>query len=743
MATGTLRVVLLWHMHQPYYKNLVTGEYRLPWVRLHASKDYYGMVKLLDEFPQVHQNFNIVPSLVSQIEDYVSGLFHEPFYDVAAKPAAELSPDERRFALQYLFQANIGQMIGRYPRYRDLYERFKSAGEDAGRAESHFSTRDYTDLQVLSQLAWLDEYWLAQPDVKELISKGENFTTADQQFVLAKQKEVIRAVLPAYRDAAKKGSIELSATPYYHPILPLVCDTNIGAVSSPGLPLPQEQFRHPEDADQQIRRALDSHEKNFGVRPRGMWPSEGSVSEEVLALAAKNGLNWMATDEGVLGRTLNHNFDRDPDGRLSPDSAERLYRIYRYEKGDSRIHLVFRDHRISDLVGFVYANMAPRDAGTHLLRSIKQAAEPLLKQGMDAVVPVILDGENAWEGYYQNGRDFLRYFYEGLTKDPGVQAVTISEAIALHNPKQFGQLKSLVPGSWINANFNVWIGAPEDNRAWDYLSEARDFYEQHAPAANPAQRDLAKEELLIAEGSDWNWWYGPEHHSANDRDFDELYRAHLSNVYQALGAEPPDYLAQPIAAYGVRPTTAPQTAYISPRIDGRMSNYFDWMGAAMYAADRRTSAMHGKQFVLDSVYAGINQSALAVRADFTQTLQAGKYEFRVNVEVERAKEKHTFHLDAIVNDAQLKSWTLFEENGAERVRAQSDALTAGVEVALLRIYEARIPFTLLGAAIGDRLRLRFTVWRDRLPIDALPMEGSILLDVVPEEALIENSYATH
>ncbi len=741
MPTGTLRVVLLWHMHQPYYKNLVTGEYRLPWVRLHASKDYYGMVKLLDEFPQVHQNFNLVPSLVAQIEDYVSGLFHEPFYDVAAKPASQLSPDERRFALQYLFQANIGQMIGRYPRYRDLYERFKSAGEDAAKAESNFTIRDYTDLQVLSQLAWLDEYWLAQPDVKELIKKGENFTTADQQFVLAKQREVIRAVLPAYRDAAKKSQIELSATPYYHPILPLVCDTNIGAVSNPGLPLPQNQFRHPEDADEQIRRALDSHEKTFGVRPKGMWPSEGSVSEEVLALAAKNGLNWMATDEGVLGRSLDYHFDRDSEGRISAESAARLYNIYRYEKGSTSIHLVFRDHRISDLVGFVYANMSPREAGAHLLRTIKQSAEPLVKKGIDAVVPVILDGENAWEGYYQNGRDFLRYFYEQISKDPGVQAVTISEAIALHNPKQFGQLNKLVPGSWINANFNVWIGAQEDNRAWDYLGEAHDFYDEHAPGAKPDQRELAKEELLIAEGSDWNWWYGPEHHSANDRDFDELYRAHLSNVYQALGAEPPDYLAQPIAAYGVRPTTAPQTAYISPRIDGRISNYFDWMGAAMYAADRRTSAMHGKQFILDAVYAGINDRSLSGRADFTQVLQAGKLEVRVHVDLERGKEKHTFHLDAAINDAQLVSWVLIEENGAERVRAKSDGLTAGVEVALQRIFEVRIPFALLGANLGDRLRLRFTVWRDRLPVDALPVEGSILLDIAPEDALIENSYA--
>src|SRR5512142_1507117 len=699
-------------MHQPYYKNLVTGETRLPWVRLHASKDYYGMVKLLDEFPQVHQNFNLVPSLVAQIQDYASGNFRALFYDVAGKPVAQLSPEEKRFALSYFFQANITHMIGRYPRYRELYERFKGAGEDPARAESLFTARDYTDLQVLSQLAWLDEFWLAQPDVQHLIAKREGLTTQDQQFVLRKQQEILQAVLPAYRDAASKGSVELSPTPYYHPILPLICDTNQGEVSSPELPLPQNRFQRPEDANEQIRRAIDFHERNFGVRPKGMWPSEGSVSEEVLALAAKNGLNWMATDEGVLGRSLDYLFNRDGEGRLSAEGAERLYKIYRYEKSDTRIHLVFRDHRISDLIGFVYANMPARDAASHLLRTIREAAEAVVKKGTDAVVPIILDGENAWENFPHNGRDFLRFFYEGLTKDPGVQACTISEAIALSNPRQIGQLKSLVPGSWINANFNVWIGAKEDNRSWDYLAEARSFYEDHAAEVPEAQRKLAYEELLIAEGSDWNWWYGPEHHSANDRDFDELYRAHLSNVYQALGAEPPDYLAQPIAAYGVRPTTTPQTAYISPRIDGRVASYFDWMGSAMYAADRRTSSMHGKQFVLDAIFAGINETGFSARIDFTQPLEPGAVELRIHVDVVRGgggdlpraphppqsadvgtivgtansngnshPRKHTFRLDSRVLDGKLQSWQLLEENGAERVRAQNDALPAGLEVA--------------------------------------------------------------
>ncbi len=585
-----IRLVLLWHMHQPFYKDMVTGEYRLPWVRLHALKDYYGMVKLLDEFPQVHQNFNLVPSLVAQIQDYVSGHAHDPFLDLVSKPPDELTPSDRRFALQYLFQANPVNMIGRHPRYRELWERYRATCERPEGPEGYFGTRDYADLQVLSQLAWFDEFFLAEPDIAALVKKGEDFSRDDQQLVIAREREILAKVLPAYAAAAQRGSIELSATPYYHPILPLLCDTNVGEQSAPGLNLPTRHFQRPEDASLQIQRALDSHQALFGVRPRGLWPSEGSVSEEAVMLAAGQGIEWMATDEGVLGRSLDFNFARDAGGHLSADAAERLYGIYRYEKGDARMHMVFRNHRLSDLIGFVYSGMPAEEAANHLLENIRASARPVLERGKDPVVSIILDGENAWEYYPQSGREFLRRFYDAVQRDPEIEAVTISEAIARHNPENFRPLQRLVPGSWINANFNIWIGSPEDNRAWDLLSEARDYYERHSQKVSATQRQLAWEELLIAEGSDWNWWYGPEHHSANDRDFDELYRRHLSNVYHALEGVPPEELNTPIVSGVVRPSYIPQTAYVRARVDGLVSGYFEWMGAASYTSDHRSSA---------------------------------------------------------------------------------------------------------------------------------------------------------
>jgi alpha-amylase/alpha-mannosidase (GH57 family) len=741
-----LRVVVLWHQHQPFYKDLVTGQYRLPWTRLHALKDYYGMVKLLDEFPQVHQTFNLVPSLINQIQDYVSGEAQDPFLQVASKPAKDLSEQERRFALQYLFQANPANVIGRYPRYRELWEKFHGTGDSPERAEKYFQPQDFTDLQVLSQIGWFDEYFLAEKDVAELIRKGRNYTLEDQRFVMARQRELLGRVLPVHAEAVKKGSIEISTSPFYHPILPLLCDTNMGAVSSPGLPLPQNRYRHPEDAREQLQRGLDLHEKVFRVRPQGVWPSEGSVSEETLAIAHRLGVQWMATDEGVLGRSLNLNFSRDGSGNLNADLALKLYTVYRYENAGTEMNLIFRDHTLSDLIGFVYSGMPPQDAANNLIQKIKESAQSVIAKGQDAVVPIILDGENAWEYYPNSGREFLRRFYDALQNDPGIEAVTVSEAVARH--KTPGHLKSLVPGSWINANFNVWIGAPEDNKAWDYLYHARSFYEQASPGATEKQRQLAYEELLIAEGSDWNWWYGPEHHSANDRDFDELYRKHLSNVYQALGGIPPDYLAQPIIAGVARPLFTPQSAYIHPRITGDMVRYFEWMGAAIYTADGRSGAMHGKQFLMDEVFAGIDEEYVYGRLDFAGKVPEDPFEVVVNLESwakNASKPRRELRLGASVSEGRITSWQVLQGN--EALADSSDS----ARVVLDRNFEFRVPLQWLLAApveidkargpnssdlLTVRVRLRFSLWQNKLPVDALPTEGWIDLELLAEEDLM-------
>jgi alpha-amylase/alpha-mannosidase (GH57 family) len=735
MGTPAIHLLFLWHMHQPYYKDLVTGEYRLPWVRLHALKDYYGMVKLLDEFPGLHQTFNLVPSLITQLQEYVNGSAQDPFLQVAAMPAAEMDLSERQFAVQYLFQANAENMIGRYPRYRELAQQFNTRPQDAQNNARRMTDGDITDLQVLSQIAWMDEFFLDDPTIAELMSKGREFSLKDQEQVIATQQNFLAKVLPAYAAAGKRGAIEISTSPFYHPILPLVCDTNIGEVSHHGLPLPSHGFRHPEDAREQIERGLTLHEQVFGARPKGMWPSEGSVSNEALTIAHGLGVKWMATDEGVLCRSLGTIFQRNGNGMLDDESSAQLYQIFRWQQGAAEMSMLFRDHSLSDLIGFVYSGVPAREAADDFIRRVKQAAEPVLAQGKTAVVPIILDGENAWEYYPQSGREFLRRLYDGIQKDPSIAALTVSEAIErTASPAAIG---SIVPGSWINSNFDVWIGAPEDNVAWDQLTAARDFFTANAGKASAAQAALAYEELLIAEGSDWNWWYGPEHHSANDRDFDELYRKHLSNIYLALGGTPPDVLAQPIAGAHAKPQFTPQTTYIHPAVDGRNIGYFEWLGAASHVADRHSSAMHGKLFLLDTGYAGIDEKNLYCRVDFIdEPAEWATGDTRLVVTIETVgpdgNGNQSVRLEADISQGTLHGWKL-GENGQPQ--------EAGFQVGIESIFECQTPLQRLNAALGSRLRVRFSLWRDGLPLDALPQEGAIEVQVAPESALSALPYA--
>ncbi|MGH9576512.1 MAG: hypothetical protein ACRD3R_03660, partial [Terriglobales bacterium] len=464
------------------------------------------------------------------------------------------------------------------------------------------------------------------------------------------------------------------------------------------------------------------------------WPSEGSISEEVMTLGHQAGIGWMASDEEVLGRTQGRRFTRDGT-RLLEDGAERLYKIYRYEKDGAQMHLLFRDHALSDLIGFVYAGMPASAAATEFLRRIKESAAPVVNSGRDAVVSIILDGENAWEYYPASGREFLRRVYGGFAADPALEAVTVSEAIA--RQRDFGSLSGLVPGSWIHANFNVWIGAPEDNKAWDYLSAARDAYSRRASSVPEEKRKLAWEEILISEGSDWNWWYGPQHHSANDRDFDELYRKHLSNVYQLLDATPPEYLGQPIGKIDERPQFTPQTAYIRPRIDGNTIGYFEWLGAASYTADRRGSAMHGKQFVLDAVYAGIDDANLYARVDFAGGVPRGRLDVVVKLESLAAatgKPQRQLRAEVALSNRTIVNWKIGREEDADSPH-DGRSSSGFFEPRFAKLLEFQIPLAELGASAGSKVRMRFSVWRDRLPVDALPAEGWLELDVVSEDEL--------
>ena len=575
----------LWHMHQPFYKDLWTGQYKLPWTRLHALKDYAGMVEILAEFPKVRQTFNLVPSMLVQIEEYASGRASDPFLDCAVKPAEELSASERQFALRYLFQANPEHMIARYPRYRDLYDR----------RSGRLSASEIRDLQVLSQLVWFDEDLMARDaELKELAHKGRDYSLEDQAVMARRQRASLERVLPVYQEFAARGQIEISSTPFYHPILPLLCDSDIARTSHPGVQLPT-RFRYPGDAREQLIRARAYMQDKMGAAPAGVWPSEGSVSDEALALAAESGFTWAASDNGVLARTLG-----------CEAGVDLTYRPYVWRQHGSEIRLLFRDHYLSDLIGFVYSRMDADEAAENFLAKIRANAA-----GRDVLVPIILDGENAWEWYPANGRPFLRALYRRISESPDLEAVTVSEALARFEPAPLG---GIFPGSWINANFDIWIGAEEDDLAWEYLLRARKAYEEATAVPDPMRR-LAYEELLIAEGSDWCWWYGPEHSSENRMEFDQLYRDHLANVYRALGQPPPVELSRPILTAKAGEYHQPPSNPIHCSLDGEVTSQFEWLGAGIYRPDPRWGAMHGDSPSIEELCYGCDDQYLYVRLE--------------------------------------------------------------------------------------------------------------------------------
>jgi alpha-amylase/alpha-mannosidase (GH57 family) len=711
-------LMLLWHMHQPFYKDLAGGRYTMPWARLHALKDYFGMVAILRDFPTLHMTFNLVPSLVVQIQDYAQQTAVERAYEVAFKPVEKLSEDDRQFLYQSSFQLHHQNLLNRYPRFRELWD--KSRTTDPATAARLFSAHDLLDLQVLSQLAWFDEIYLADdPQIRKLVAQERGYNEDDKSLLHLKEVEIFQKVLDEYRSASARGQIEISTSPFYHPILPLLCDSNIAAESHPGVRLPHRHFQHPEDARDQLRAAIGLHREVFGSQPRGLWPSEGSVSDEVLRLAAEEGFAWTATDEGVLGRSRQMDFVRRSNGTV--EGGSELYRPHVFSSQGWSISIFFRDRQLSDLVGFVYSRMDSQAAAADLHQRIKAAGRSTSSK--PAVVSVILDGENAWEYYPANGREFLKSFYSRLASDPELKAVTATEALRVADP---GLLTHVHPGSWINANFDIWIGADEDNRAWDLLSEARDLYAQNSGRAQKKNAELARQELWVAEGSDWCWWYGPEHSTANDEEFDLLFRKHLSNLYRMLGGLPADELAEPIKHPRTKALSVLPTGLIQPRIDGVVTNYFEWLGAGLYLPDPRFGAMHGAARIWEALYYGFSPEALFLRLDLAEPFPKEHPEFEVRVNV---VDNSRVRVHASIGPTGLAGLNLWKDD--EPLPAPP-APGGQLQVAFHRIFELRLDYRLLGYDQHQQIRLQVSIWANALPLQVIPQEGWLSLRLTDE-----------
>ena len=717
----TLKIGFLWHQHQPSYKDPEQDIFILPWTRFHGLKDYYDLVAILDDFPKIHQNFNLVPSLIVQLDEYVSGKGKDYIQILSEKKPQALSRQEKIDILKYFFQLNLDRLVDPFPRYRELLEKrgrtFDEKNPD--RVLRRFSDQDFLDLQVWYNLSWTGEAHKSAPPFRALFEKGEGFTEAEKKALLEAQQKILEKIIPKYIEVAQRGQIELSTTPFYHPILPLLCDTDVAKMSQPDIQLPKHRFRHPEDADAQIGRALEFFQKRTGKRPVGMWPSEGSVSEEVAALFAKNRVKWIATDEEILFSTWNLM------GIQHKMAREDLYRPYRFGSPSGEVHIFFRDHTLSDLIGFVYQSWDPEKAAEDFFSRLRQIRTKILQRYGEAVlhrsiVSVILDGENCWEYYPQNGRPFLQALYERLSSSQELQTVTFSEFLGKITTED--EITRLFPGSWINHNFSIWIGHPEDNRAWDLLYQTREFFSQKEREAKTKKNLLeeAREEIYVAEGSDWCWWYGDEHPTENALEFDRLFRSHLIRVYTLLGEEPPVDLLEPIRTLGRKKVAfAEPIGFISPVIDGLETNYFEWLGSGMFDARRQGAAMHQTNQFVEVIHFGFDLQHFYLKVLFSNEIHEELENLAVQIDFfEPRPLKILLPLKEIAGK-ELAEEVLIKSNGDWQKHRD------GIRVAFKKFLEMGVPFSLLGGKVGNRVQFQVKLLRDRNLLEVWPRDATL------------------
>ena len=574
---------LIWHQHQPLYLDPEKDQLMAPWVRTHGTKDYFDMAAILLNYPDIHFNVNLTSVLLLQLQTYyvdrlkpfVNPKNHrintkrffarwegktDPWIDIMLKPSSSLSDDEKALLTSRSWSAlSVSDvLLGRFPEYESLTMKVRSTPSLSG--------QEYCELKFWFSLANFDPDFLRGPvklttgitvDCSDLVEEKSDGTfvarrtitdddcnrlVADTLLVLADIIPIHKKLL--YRPDTCKGQIEVVTTPFYHPILPLICDSDITAVCQPGTPLPG-RFHYPDDAEAQVEKAIRFFKTMFGQKPTGMWPGEGSVAPEIVELLTRHEILWVATDEKILQRSVTK------ERRVTTPFA-----ISSLKNPDDMLAIVFRETDLSDRIGFTYKDMKPEAALENFISRVREFS-PLPGQP-DCLLTIILDGENAWEWYRHDndGKMFLNGLYSRLTelqKDGKVVTVTATEyvkgnprrKVKPHPLKTLPKITRLWPGSWINANFDTWIGEREENTAWEYLRIAREDLGASGvrkPAIKgPVPRKGTKawyaagawEEMYAAEGSDWFWWYGMDQTTASgdDSPFDQGFITHINTIY--------------------------------------------------------------------------------------------------------------------------------------------------------------------------------------------------------------------
>ncbi len=720
-------LAILWHQHQPrYFKDPDTGEYTEPWVRIHGIKDYYEMVAILEKYPDMKFTVDLTPVLLTQLLEIISSYEKNSFEPGMAIPGCDkwvrltltppekLTQEDKIFILKNFFRMPRETMIDIYPRFAELASKKLGDSDEKIRASiKNFSEQDWRDLQVWFNLAEFDpdfkEGSVTLPDgeivsVKHLVDKGRDFTEEEKREVIESQFKILKNILPVHKKFQERGQIEVITCPFYHPILPLICDVSVAKEANPQIELPSKTFKHPEDAMGQIEKACEFYRKLFGRRPEGMWPSEGAVSQAILPLVAKAGLKWIASDEGVLAQSL---------GR-SGLSLQDKYRMYYVDGADRKVAMIFRDHELSDDIGFRYSKMNGTDAANDMIRKLHNIAKQLQNAEGDFVVPIIMDGENAWEHFERDGKEFLNTFYSEVSQADWIIPVTISEFLKLSPPRH--SLSHLSPGSWIGHTFDTWIGEEEENTAWDYLAAARDFVGAQKSKVSKTVLDSMMEEIYIAEGSDWFWWYGLDQGSGNDEVFDRAFTGTLARVYEIGGESIPDYLGLPIVRPSAEKPSRKISGMMKATVDGHLTISDEWNKGA-YVDDIEGGTMaRALGDILGGLYYGYDSEKLFLRIDINPSIKdiasngclaeiylSGGAQ-PANAYVKPGGEK--IFLDFAV--ASLIRLNPTQPASAELLKARGKGewqKVGGVESAFSDFFEISLPFADLELKGGESLRL--------------------------------------
>ncbi|NMC85276.1 MAG: glycoside hydrolase [Anaerolineaceae bacterium] len=620
-SEDVLYVNILWHQHQPLYYKDDAGYYTRPWVRVHATKDYYDMAATVAKYPNVHVTFNLTPVLIEQLNDYVNNGAKDEYWVLSEKPAASLTDEEKTFLLTRFFDANWDHMIRVHPGYKRLLDlRGGTSDAEIQKAMTTFSEQDFRDLQIWFNLAWMDPDELAKESLATLVAKDHDFSEEDKAVIFSEVRRIMAEVLPIHKELQEKGQIEVITTPLAHPILPLIYNSNEAAKSNPNAELPK-QFSYVQDAIAQLNQSVEIYTETYGVAPRGLWPAEGAVSQDIVPLVGNAGFTWMASGEEELASSLGiGSFTRDSSDTVL--EADQLYRPYFVQgRADGPIQgpevmMVFRDTLLSDKLGFTYSQTPGKEAAADFMQRLENIRAELKAERATGphLVSVILDGENAWENYDNDGKEFLNALYADLSASQTIKTVTPSEYLSMFPQQE--KLDTLYSGAWFSANYDTWIGEPEETTAWNYLGKVRKFLQDYELGKKQAPSDQALKDafnyMYFAEGSDWFWWYGSDQDSGNDAYFDQGFRSLLEKVYTSLDQPVPTFLKVPIIPEAAVDTSQKFSGVFTPQIDGAAGDQ-EWAKAAYYPTVGGVQAR--AEDIGAGVYFGVDAQNLYIRVD--------------------------------------------------------------------------------------------------------------------------------